>query len=95
MKMLLSKDQHFCRMKDYTKKYEHVKLPLYWGNSNISNQPPISKCGWRGNTIIGPICFLPNVENRKFHAIPGNKMKKSIFKTMTQLNLFLEKLHHL
>lgn len=54
---------------------QNVQLPLYCGRSNISSQAAISKCGCRGSTMIGSICFLLSVENRKFHAIPENAQK--------------------
>lgn len=55
----------------------YLILPLYCGRSSIFNQAAISKCGGLGNTIIGFICFLLNVENRKLHAMPVNKIKNT------------------
>lgn len=65
-------------------------LPLYCGKSSIFNQAAISKCGCLGNTMTGFICFLLNVENRKLHAIPANKLKDAvdIFTKQKQQNFF-------
>lgn len=72
-----SKTENAFTHQDMEKVFAWRKLPLYCGKSSLSSHADISKCGCRGRTIIGPICFLLNVENRKFHAIPEwrEKMK--------------------